>query len=296
MPHKPSPLELFSRPTATRLEFRQPRQYRDEDGQWQTDSPRSQSLEGGTVVAVGLCALAFAAASIRRTGKEKRVIRELWEKGTTIASLRRLADRGKTLPETVLVRGQIQAKGPPVTSIASQVLHIQYANRLMPYTDSATYCSKGRIRHTHGHALSHSANRHIAPQVPQLRSLIGTIEQPQNIFVEAGKEVKSGKLKLSKGFENLADEVEAFDDDFSHRNSEMGDNLVINELFVTRLGCDARKEQTKDSKGNVRTKITRNPRSTRCNVLHHRSVSDGLHIGDIQTRHSTNDTYIQRHA
>ena len=76
------------------------------------------------------------------------------------------------------------------------------------------------------------------------------------------------------------DDVESVEDDFSSRQAILKENLVVSELFVTRLGCEARKSVTRDKEGNEKVRISRNPRRARFNVLHHRQVAGSLEIVD----------------
>ena len=153
-----------------------------------------------------------------------------------VAGLRRQAAAGTPLPETVLIRGHVKARGAPVQSVAVQI--------------------------------------------PQLQPLIGSIDQPKNLYLDLAAKVKTGSIKLPPGYEKLGDDIENIEDDFSQRTAVLGSNLVISELFITRLGCEASKKEQKDKEGNVKITIERAPQAARFNVLHHRQVADGLHLVD----------------
>ncbi len=45
----------------------------------------------------------------------------MWAKGTTIKKLEEMADKGQTLPDIVLVKGVIDADGPPVGSLTGDI-------------------------------------------------------------------------------------------------------------------------------------------------------------------------------
>jgi hypothetical protein len=91
----------------------------------------------------------------------------------------------------------------------------------------------------------------IAMQCQQLRPLVRQIDQPRDV--------------------NMTNIV----DDFSKRIAVMERNLVLSELFITRLSCEATILEVNDSEAS-----NRDPRATRFNVLHHRQASDGLHVVD----------------
>ena len=69
-------------------------------------------------------------------------------------------------------------------------------------------------------------------------------------------------------------------DDFSRHHSALRNGLLISELFVTLLGSEATRTETKDKEGNVTIDVTRSKRSARFNVLHHRQSAAGLYISD----------------
>ena len=114
---KPTPLEMFTRKT----QFRPPRISKDKDGKDKKDSPESEYIGGASVVALGLSALAFARLRVRRASTEKALIQKMWDQHTTVKGLRLAAEAGETLPETVMVRGWLSARGPPVSSLAAKV-------------------------------------------------------------------------------------------------------------------------------------------------------------------------------
>ena len=113
----PTPLEMFTRKT----QFRPPRISKDEHGKDKKDSPESEYIGGASVVALGLSALAFARLRLRRASTEKVLIQKMWDQHTTVKGLKLAAEAGKTLPETVMVRGWLSARGPPVSSLAAKV-------------------------------------------------------------------------------------------------------------------------------------------------------------------------------
>ena len=232
MESHPSRGELLSAKTA----FRQPR-YNDKG---EPDSPKDEFANGHLFVALGVAAVGFAGRSMTRVRKEFAIIQQMWSKNTTLYQLKEKARAGIPLPDIVLVKGTLTARGRPVSSVASKVA--------------------------------------------ELKPLIGSIEQPSNFFLDLGAKVLSGEVKLPKGFDlekvYKFDDVERVEDDFSSRQAILEKNLVVSELFVTRLGCEARKEVTKDKNGNRRERITRSPRRARFNVLHHRQVADGLELMD----------------
>lgn len=228
----PSRSQLLSAKKA----FRKPR-YDSED---KPDSPKIEFAKGQVYVALGVAAVAFAGRSMNRVRTEFSIIRKMWSKNTTLYNLKKKARAGISLPDVVLVRGTLTARGRPVSSVASKVA--------------------------------------------ELKPLIGSIEQPRNFFLDLGSKVLSGEVKLPKGFDlekvYKFDDVERVEDDFSSRQAILGKNLVVSELFVTRLGCEARKRVTKDKNGNRQETISRKSRRARFNVLHHRQVADGLELMD----------------
>ena len=65
--------------------------------------------------------MTFAGTSIQRTLREIQKIEMMWAKGTTIKQLQDMADRGEKLPSIVLVKGVIDADGPPVGSLTGKI-------------------------------------------------------------------------------------------------------------------------------------------------------------------------------
>jgi hypothetical protein len=106
---------------------------------------------------------------------------------------------------------------------------------------------------------------------------MGEIDQPENLFLNLADRVKRGEVKLPPGFKY--DDVESIMDDFSKRSTVLARSLVINEVFITRLGCEATRKKVKTKHGS-RIDVTRKPRSARFDVLHHRRESEGLHLVD----------------
>ena len=70
------------------------------------------------------------------------------------------------------------------------------------------------------------------------------------------------------------------EDDFTQRTGYI-DDFLVSELFVTRLGCEARIRHVKEKNGKVRKEITRSPRTARYNVHHNRRIAEGLHIAGL---------------
>ena len=206
----------------------------------EADSPQSEYQNGQMYVALGVAAVVFAGRSMNRVRTEFAIIKEMWSRQTTLHELKRRLRAGASVPDTVLIKGTLTARGRRVSSTASKVA--------------------------------------------ELKPLMGNIEQPPNFFLDLGEKVLSGEVKLPKGFdlenEFKFDDVERVEDDFSSRQAILEKNLVISELFVTRLGCEARKIVTKDKNGHRKEKITRKPHRARFNVLHHRKVAEGLEIMD----------------
>ena len=197
-------------------------------------------MSGQVYVALGVAAIVFAGRSMNRVRTELAIIQEMWSKNTTLYELKEKARAGIPLPDTVLVKGTLTARGLPVTSVASKVA--------------------------------------------ELKPLIGSIEQPSNFFLDLGSKILSGEVTLPKGYglEDVYkfDDVERVEDDFSSRQTFLEKNLAISEIFVTRLGCEARRIVTKDKNGNRRERISRSPRQARFNVFHHRQVAGDLELMD----------------
>ena len=120
----------------------------------------------------------------------------------------------------------------------------------------------------------------ITAQVPQLMPFMGQINQPPNFFDSMAVNFENKKLKLPKNIK--VDDIERVVDDYSVRQTVLQENLIISELLITRLGCEADKTVTKDDDGNRKVKITRSARKARFNILHHRQVSEGLELVDTK--------------
>ena len=119
---------------------------------------------------------------------------------------------------------------------------------------------------------------HSILQGTSLASKMGEIDQPANLFLNLADKVKRGEVMLPKSFKY--DDLESITDDFSKRSTVLARSLVVNELFITRLGCAATRKKVKNKDGYERIEITRQPRSARFDVLHHRRESEGLHLVD----------------
>lgn len=230
---KPTPLELVTKKT----QFRPPREYvtKDKDGKLETkkDSPQEESVFGAATVALGLSVLAFARLRLKRIAAEKQLITQMWDAHTTVRGLRVAAEAGQTLPETVMVRGWLSARGPPVESLAARV--------------------------------------------PQLKERLGTIHQPSNLYLQLAAKVSSGEVEAPDDIKEWSRRAQVHDDFMSTARAP-AESLLVRELLVTRLGCEAVRKETKDKEGNVQVKITRTPRGARFNVFHDRAVADGLHV------------------
>ena len=235
--HKPSMTELFTGGSSSggSLKYRKKRTWIDDKGKRHSDDPALSSASGAATVALGLSAIAFASRSIKRTRLESTIIEHLWDCRTSIASIRRAVQLGEPLPDVVLVRGTLKARGAPVTSLAME--------------------SK------------------------QLQRLVGDIDQPRNFFMDLARKVDSGEVVLPPDFGDVSDikPLEG-EGELLKRKAVLGSNLLLTELFITRLGCEAFRKRTKDKDGKEKIEIERKPRQARFNVLHHRRVADGLHI------------------
>jgi hypothetical protein len=232
---KPTRKELIMRDPTAVLMYRKPRSYKDKHGHVKYDSPKDQSASGKMLVALGMSALGFASVCIRRVRVEKQIIHQMWKANTTIAGLRAQAAAGKPLPKTVLIRGQIKARGEPVRSLAVQV--------------------------------------------PELRPLMGVVDQPRNFYLDQAAGISLGRSReIPASYGKLGRDIENGADDFNQRQAVLGSNLVISELLITRLGCEARIETSKDKDGNVTRKVKRHPRAARFNVFQHLQVAEGLHL------------------
>lgn len=197
----------------------------------------TQYSQGAASVALGASALVFARMRLKRIAKEKGLIKQMWESHTTVRGLRMAAEAGEALPETVMVRGWLSARGPPVQSLAARV--------------------------------------------PQLSERLGTINQPENLFLKLAEKVKSGEVEAPKDIKEWSVHAR-YHDDFSSTQRAPADNLLVRELLVTRLGCEALRKEKVDDKGNEEVTITRKPRKARFNVFHDRAVAEGLHVLGLQ--------------
>ena len=226
---KPTPLELVSRKTR----FRPPRERVTEDGKKVRDDPKERSGYGAATVALGLSALGFARLRLRRIAAEKRLIKQMWDQHTTVRGLRIAAEAGEPLPETVMVRGWLSARGPPVESLAARV--------------------------------------------PQLGARLGAIDQPENLYLKLAERVKSGELEAPEDIKEWSKQAQ-YHDDFTRADRAPTASLLVRELLVTRLGCEAVRKEKEDKEGRRRVEITRKARTARFNVFHDRAVAEGLHV------------------
>merc|ERR1719330_1354527 len=126
------------------------------------------------------------------------------------------------------------------------------------------------------------------PRVPALQPLLGQINQPKNYFVDIYDKVKAAKNSKeggdADGYRKLVadlaekgvniDDISEVEDDFSVRTSSAAcrEGLVVSELLVTRLGCEASKKTEKDKNGKETVTIEREPRAARFNVHHRRQA------------------------
>lgn len=220
------------------------------------DSPEISLVGGAITVAVGLAAIGFASRSMKRVSLEKGIISKMWKKKTTVASLMRMPD---PLPKSVLLRGRLGATGPPVEPLTMKV--------------------------------------------QQLQPLLGQIDQPNNEMIEIGQKFKEelrnrdghgAKRSESLGkspraftdVKKLAEESpdEALEAEDYHRSEQMLESgeMLVTDLLITRLSCEARKKVTEDKDGNQQVTITRKPRCARFNVKHVWQVADGLFVRGME--------------
>ena len=165
--------------------FRSPRY----NSKGEPDSPESDYRTGQTVVALGLLAVAFAGRSMNRVRKEFILIEEMWSNKTTLSKLRRTAREGLPLPDTVLIKGTLTARGRPVSSIAAKIADLK---PLM-----------GSIEQPKNFFLD------LGEKVQS-----GKIRVPKNFDLE-------NKLKF--------DDVESVEDDFSSRQAILKENAFMAE-------------------------------------------------------------------
>ena len=244
-------MDMLNPKTFRNLRYRAPRPYTDKHGNTKMDNPRANYQEGQSCVALGGLALLFASLSLKRTRLEKTLLLKMWNQNMTIKKLRHRSKHGD-LPAQVLLRGTLAARGKPITSLASE-------------------CS-------------------------QLKPLMGKINQPENLFLRLGQDVVEGHSDVpTKYFDGKLryDDVEVVQDDFTTRETsqhqhqrdiatgaDMNEGLILSEIFVTRLGCEAKAIKEK----NKPVRYKRHKRQGRFNVLHNRRVSDGLHFIDQGSR------------
>ena len=117
----------------------------------------------------------------------------------------------------------------------------------------------------------------LAAQIPQLNDRMGQIDQPQNYFVGLAEKMKTGQIPTPPDVQEFIQDSE-YIDHFSNQSREPGENLLVRELLVTRLGCEAVRQEKKDKNGERKVTITRRPRQARFNVFHDREVAEGLHV------------------
>ena len=82
--HKPSIKQLVLSDPTSYLKYRKPRPYKDKQGHVKYDDPRDGNANGKMTVALGMSALGFAAAAIRRVRVEKSIIHQMWKANTTV--------------------------------------------------------------------------------------------------------------------------------------------------------------------------------------------------------------------
>ena len=131
-------------------------------------------------------------------------------------------------------------------------------------------------------------------RIPQLRELMGKIDQPPNFFISALDSIRGNSRDSSSGEKQAVrqalkshginiDEIPQVDDDYTVRDAQQeSGSYIISELLVTRLGCEATRREKQDKNGNVTVKITRKPRAARFNIHHQRQESEGLHLIDAE--------------
>eukprot|EP01051_Picozoa_sp_SAG22_P021287 SAG22_NODE_4644_length_1207_cov_0.974729_2_plen_163_part_00 len=114
--------------------------------------------------------------------------------------------------------------------------------------------------------------------MPALQPLIGSIDQPSNVFLDVADKVKAGEIDISAAAATVnkgQPKGPSISIDHSDINISTGaellakrddaapaDKLLVSELLVTRLGCEATRK--KRAKGKVI--MTRHPRKARFNV------------------------------
>ena len=81
----------------------------------------------------------------------------------------------------------------------------------------------------------------ISPSVRSLVPLLGKIDQPSNIFLDMADDVKSGRVKLPANVKIDDSDILIQNDELLQRSSgrDFQYDLLISELLVTRLGCEA---------------------------------------------------------
>ena len=85
------------------------------------EKEKDHTYDAISAIILGTAAMTFALASIKRTLMEMTKIEMMWAEGTTIKQLQEMVDRGDQLPSIVLVKGIIDADGPPVGSITGKI-------------------------------------------------------------------------------------------------------------------------------------------------------------------------------
>ena len=198
------------------------------------------AVSGAASIALGMSVIVFSSKSMSKVLSETAKIRKMFGQDTTVSQLQNLISKGQQLPETILIKGVIKSS-------------------------------------------SHSKVFSIANRIDQLKPMIGKNYRPTNLFLELAdvatslKAVMQNILKLDDGKSSTAknDRFKRRDlnmllDNF-RRSRRKAENLVVSEIFVTRLGCEAVKREHHNELGRGfgkdTTTITRRKRQTRVNVI-----------------------------
>jgi len=204
------------------------------------DSPASNIVNGASAICLGGAALVFAARSARRVQLEKRLIDQMWEKKTTVRSLRELAERGVALPQMVLLRGRIDADGEPVRSLSAQIC------QLRPLIGCVEQRTNIFLQLAVAFGNRSTLTRQDQGMMPRDEAASGAVA------AISGKSFRG--LSFSDG------------------------QCVVAELLLSRLGCVATRRTKTDKNGAVKVKITRSPRAASFNVMHVQQTASGLHV------------------
>ena len=179
-------------------------------------------MSGAVSVAVGTLAVAFAKTSFKRTTRELSTIDRLWKQDMTIAQLKRTALDNLQLPSLVLMKGRLNARGPPVRTATTQIRGLQT----------------------------------IVGTIDQPKNYYRNL-----FFKRVQLEAREGEKGLPTPGWISPEEMKKLnvEDDFSQRQGYI-DDFLVSELFVTRLGCEASIRKVKHKNGRVETIITRQPK------------------------------------